>query len=246
MEIFIEPHVPAPHVMLVGNAPLVTALADMARAIEYDVDVVDVRTCRLPVLAVFVVVATFGRYDEDAVAAALEAGVEYVALVASAKRAATVLEALRAIGVTAEGLARVRAPAGLDLGSLRHLEIGAAVLADVVASKPAEAVSAAPGAGRGCQERGHRSGVRHDGRHRQGDGVGLPRRTPVSTSGSAAAAAGAVSRRRRRISSPSHGSAAVSRRPVILGRQRDGLARATSDSATQHQESTCFARVGWE
>jgi xanthine dehydrogenase accessory factor len=78
----------------------------------------------------FVVVATMGRYDEDAVEAALACGARYVALVASERRAATVLA-----GVPEEDRARVHAPAGLDLGDLPHVEIAVAILAEIVAEK---------------------------------------------------------------------------------------------------------------
>ena len=79
-----------------------------------------------------VVVATMGHGDEDALASALKAGVGYVGLVASARRAAVVLDALRRRGVEEEALARVRSPAGLDLGPSTQEEIAVAILAELV------------------------------------------------------------------------------------------------------------------
>src|SRR5829696_5296613 len=79
-----------------------------------------------------VVVATMGHGDEDALAAALKAGVGYAGLVASARRAAVVLDALRERGFEEEALARVRSPAGRDLGSSTQEEIAVAVLAELV------------------------------------------------------------------------------------------------------------------
>jgi xanthine dehydrogenase accessory factor len=79
-----------------------------------------------------VVVATMGHGDEDALASALKAGVGYVGLVASARRAAVVLDALRERGVGEEALARVRSPAGRDLGPSTQEEIAVAVLAELV------------------------------------------------------------------------------------------------------------------
>ena len=79
-----------------------------------------------------VVVATMGHGDEDALASALKAGVGYVGLVASARRAAVVLDALREQGVAAEELARVRSPAGRDLGPSTQEEIAVAILAELV------------------------------------------------------------------------------------------------------------------
>src|SRR5215211_7633273 len=73
-----------------------------------------------------------GHGDEDALALALKAGVGYVGLVASARRAAVVLAALRERGFEEDALARVRSPAGRDLGSSTQEEIAVAVLAELV------------------------------------------------------------------------------------------------------------------
>jgi xanthine dehydrogenase accessory factor len=142
LEVLLQPHLPPPYVVAVGAAPMLDALVEMARAIGYDaVQVerggdagVDLRGLDADA---FVVVATFGRYDEDALTEALTSDAAYVGLVASAKRAASVLASLRASGVPEERVGRVRAPAGLDLGSTSHPEIAVAVLADVVATNAA-------------------------------------------------------------------------------------------------------------
>src|SRR5438477_300128 len=70
-----------------------------------------------------VVVATMGHGDEDALASALAAGVGYVGLVASARRAASVVAELRARGIDEELLVHVRSPAGLDLRPSTQEEI---------------------------------------------------------------------------------------------------------------------------
>jgi xanthine dehydrogenase accessory factor len=79
-----------------------------------------------------VVVATMGAGDEDALAAAASSGAEYVGLVASRKKARFLFEFLRASGVSAEALARVKAPAGLDLGGMTPGEIALSILAEIV------------------------------------------------------------------------------------------------------------------
>ncbi len=99
-----------------------------------------------------VVVATQGHYDDLALEAALSTDASYVGLVASRKRADAVKERLIAKGVPSELLARIQAPAGLDLGRLSNRELAVAVLADLVAlrasgrltlgSVPAEAPTA--------------------------------------------------------------------------------------------------------
>jgi xanthine dehydrogenase accessory factor len=80
----------------------------------------------------FVVVATQGHYDEDALKRALETPAGYVGLVASRKRAESVLGYLRDRGVADDALARVHAPAGLDLGHIPNQEIAVAILAELV------------------------------------------------------------------------------------------------------------------
>ncbi len=138
LEVFVEPRLPAPHLVAVGRSPLVEALATMAGAVGFDVTVYEREDGGTEVdLAKagagpnsYVVVATMGRYDEDAVEAALASGARYVALVASERRAKTVLA-----GVAEEARARVHAPAGLDLGDLPHTEIAVAILAQIVAEK---------------------------------------------------------------------------------------------------------------
>lgn len=156
LEVFVEPRVPPPHLVVIGRSPLARALAAMAPAIGFEVAVVErdgidpadfgasrvVGELDLAKAGAgpdsFVVVATMGRYDEDAVEAAVATGARYVALVASARRAGSVRDTLRRTGVSAQGLQRLRAPAGLDLGALPHPEIAVAVLADIVAQKSAE------------------------------------------------------------------------------------------------------------
>lgn len=147
LEVFVEPRLPVPHLVAVGRSPLVEALATMAGAVGFDVTVYERDHGGLgpsgPASGVeldlakagagpdsYVVVATMGRYDEDAVEAALATGARYVALVASERRAATVLA-----GVAEDDRWRVHAPAGLDLGDLPHIEIAVAILAQIVAEK---------------------------------------------------------------------------------------------------------------
>ncbi len=89
------------------------------------------------------VVASLGHDDEAAVRGGLEAGCEYVGLVASHVRGAAVLDALRADGVPEAALARVRTPAGVEIGARTHAEIALAILAELVAARRAPAVPSA-------------------------------------------------------------------------------------------------------
>jgi xanthine dehydrogenase accessory factor len=128
VEVLIEPELPEPLLAVLGEGVAGRTLVQLARVIGWRV------TDQLEADAGpdAVVVATMGHGDEDALASALKAGVGYVGLVASARRAAQVLDALRAQGVEEEELARVRSPAGRDLGPSTQEEIAVAILAELV------------------------------------------------------------------------------------------------------------------
>jgi xanthine dehydrogenase accessory factor len=149
LEVYVEPVLPTPHLVVIGRSPAVDALARMADALGWRAAVVDdggevsehdapvvYTTLDLEAAGVgagsFVVVATQGHYDEDALTRALETSAAYVGLVASHKRAASVLGYLHDRGVSDDALARVHAPAGLDLGHIPNQEIAVAIMADLV------------------------------------------------------------------------------------------------------------------
>lgn len=128
VEVLIEPQLPKPELAIVGESPAARTLAGLARTIGWRV--ADEVTPRSDA----VVVATMGRMDEDVLAAALRTRARYVGLIASARRAAVVIAALRSRGIDEEQLARVCSPAGLDLGPGGQEEIAVAILAELVAS----------------------------------------------------------------------------------------------------------------
>ena len=153
LEVYVEPVFPKPRVVVIGRSPAVDALAGMAAALGWRTAVVDdggsasdhpavdqvLTSLDLRAAGVdegsFVVVATQGHYDEDALQRALETPARYVGLVASRKRAQAVLGYLRDRGIAREQLARVRAPAGLDLGHVAPEEIAVAIMAELVELK---------------------------------------------------------------------------------------------------------------
>jgi len=158
LEIYIEPVLPKPQLVLVGSGPVGETLATLGRAVSFDVVVV-AREEELASVAIApeaaVVVATHGRFDEDALERALRSEARYVSLVASPRRAAAVVEALQARGVPAERLGRLKAPAGLDLGAVTPEEIALSIIAEIVrvrrrapAATPAEEAARAPAAPR--------------------------------------------------------------------------------------------------
>jgi xanthine dehydrogenase accessory factor len=80
----------------------------------------------------YIVVASHGHFDELALEHALHSKAAYIALVASKKRAASVLEYLSAQGFTQEALERLKYPAGLDIQALRGDEIALSIMAEIV------------------------------------------------------------------------------------------------------------------
>lgn len=150
MEVYLEPELPSPQLVVIGSSPAAEALVRMGEVLGWNGVLVDdggqadahpqltnvATSLDLEGLDIaerdFVVVATQGHYDEKALQAALETTAGYVGLVSSRKRAGTVMEYLRDAGVQDEALARVHAPAGLDLGSLPNEEIAVAILAEMV------------------------------------------------------------------------------------------------------------------
>ena len=139
MEVFVEPHLPSPHLMVVGDSPMTATLNALAGALGWRSSVIsEVGKIGEAVEGSLVVIATQGHYDEPALEAALATPASYIGLVASAKRAASVLDWLREAGVAEESLARVYAPAGIDLGPTSHEEIAVSVLAELVAFRASE------------------------------------------------------------------------------------------------------------
>jgi xanthine dehydrogenase accessory factor len=148
LEVYIEPVVPAPSLVIVGRSPMAQTLAELARAVGWRATLVagDDFTAADADERTMVVVATQGHGDEEAVAQAVEARPAYLGLVGSHKRGAAVLGYLAERGVPRDQLDRVRVPAGLDLGPTSHQEIAVAILAELVQVRAAGQVpTTAPG-----------------------------------------------------------------------------------------------------
>jgi xanthine dehydrogenase accessory factor len=142
LEVYIEPMLPVPHLVVVGSTPMAAALAQMAAALGWRAEKiagVDFTAAGVTPQS-FVVVATQGQDDETVLERAATARPAYLGLIASHRRGEAVIGYLADRGVDADVLARVRAPAGIDLGRTEHREIAVAVLAELVqlrATRPA-------------------------------------------------------------------------------------------------------------
>jgi xanthine dehydrogenase accessory factor len=150
LDIFIEPVLPKPHLLILGRSPIAQTLAHLAKSIHYRVSVaapdadreqfpgVDHLQTSLDLAALkisgdtFVVVSTQGDGDEEALQQAAGTSATYVAFVASKVKAQKILEFLREAGVPADRVSQVRAPAGLDIHAASPEEIAVSVLAEII------------------------------------------------------------------------------------------------------------------
>jgi xanthine dehydrogenase accessory factor len=135
IEVFLEPFLPPPRMIVAGDTPIAAALLRLAA--EVGIDAVPGRghDSGPPVPSaedLALVVAAHGRDERASLRAALEAGVPYVGLVASRRRGGAVLDALRDDGVSEDLLAQIDTPAGLDIGARTPPEIALSILASIV------------------------------------------------------------------------------------------------------------------
>jgi xanthine dehydrogenase accessory factor len=152
LDVFIDPHLPRPVLLVIGDTPAAHTLVRLGATIGYQtcavhpgavasdfpeadrvIDSLDL-TPGQPGATTWAVVATMGHYDEEAIEALLPYDVAYIGLVASRKRAATVLAVLTDRG--ARDLERVRRAADTSVGGSQE-EIALAVLAEIVAERTA-------------------------------------------------------------------------------------------------------------
>ncbi len=150
MDIFVEPVLPRPQIVICGSSPVAVAIADLAKRTGFAVTVCApapeqaafadadrrIEGYALPVDAGgarYVVVSTQGRGDEAALLAALSVDADYVAFVGSGKKAEALKAKLAQDGVPVERLNRLKAPAGLDLGAITPDEIAISIVAEIVA-----------------------------------------------------------------------------------------------------------------
>ena len=134
LEVYIEPVVPAPSLIVVGRSPMARTLTELARTVGWQARLIPGEEFSSADAGPgsIVVVATQGHGDEEAVQQAVAARPAYLGLVGSARRGEAVLGYLAERGVPRDQLDQVRVPAGLDLGPTSHQEIAVAILAELV------------------------------------------------------------------------------------------------------------------
>src|SRR5258706_715713 len=150
LEIYIEPQLAQPHLMVIGHLATAEALVSLGKDLGWRISLIgiDVTRERFPDADqvvdeldfsqiktsrnTYVVVASHGNYDEDALITALHSEASYVALIASKKRAGAILQYLNESNLTQEQIARLKYPAGLDFGAVTPEEIALSILAEII------------------------------------------------------------------------------------------------------------------
>jgi xanthine dehydrogenase accessory factor len=150
LDIYIEPVLPKPHILILGRSPVAVALARLGKAINYavsvaalgadrerfpDCDLVQSDLDLSPIKITpqtFVVVSTQGQHDEEALENALCSEASYVAFVASKVKTAKILEYLKERGLSSTRLGQLKAPAGLDIHASSPEEIAVSILAEII------------------------------------------------------------------------------------------------------------------
>ncbi len=153
VELFIEPTLTAPRCIICGNSPVAAALVALLNAMGYRTihaaPVNDAHASSSADLYVasydfgdigishrdFIVVATQGTRDREALRAALESDAHFVAFVGSRRKADALKAALGEKGLPADRIERLRAPAGLDIGAIEPEEIAISIIGDIVRSR---------------------------------------------------------------------------------------------------------------
>ncbi len=150
VEVYIEPVLPKPQILIFGKSHIAMALARIAKTMDYRVSVV------VPAVEEglfhgvdqifanasfpggeayeksYVVVCTQGEGDAEALFQALALKTDYTAFVASRKKANGIFQELRLKGITMDQLKEIRTPAGLDIGAKLPEEVAISILAEII------------------------------------------------------------------------------------------------------------------
>ena len=134
LDIYMEPHLPQPQLLLIGDSPVIAALAQLARVLDFMItqsDTADISGIHIDERT-YILVATHGQYDEDALEKALRSSAAYIGMVGSHRRAEACRDYLRSSGLAEHEIERLKAPVGLDIGAVTPQEIAASILAELV------------------------------------------------------------------------------------------------------------------
>jgi xanthine dehydrogenase accessory factor len=158
LDVYVEPVLPRPHILILGRSPVGRTLAKLGKTINYIVSVAAPQADRESYPGVdgvqtdldlsklnigpqtFIIVSTQGEADEEALEQALQTEASYVMFVASRAKAAKVFQSLTERGIGTKRLNQVRAPAGLNIHAVSQEEIAVSILAEIVQLSRSEAI----------------------------------------------------------------------------------------------------------
>jgi xanthine dehydrogenase accessory factor len=163
LDIYVEPVLSKPHLLIIGRSLVAQTLCRLGKTVGYKVTIagaadnrdrfsgadlileeLDLQQVRITPRT-YIVISTQGEHDETALEQAVRSEARYIAFVASHTKAKKVFEFLAENGIPPDRLARVRAPAGLHLGSLSPEEIAVSILAEIVQIRKEQTVPADAG-----------------------------------------------------------------------------------------------------
>lgn len=144
LEIYLEPFLPKPQLLIVGRSPVAQTLADLGQMLDFKVILPDPSDLSLVRSRIdentFVVVATMGNGDEEGLLAVIGTRPRYLGLVASEKKSQALFEYARETGASDEDIAVFKCPAGIELGGETLAEIALSVAAQLVQVRRSSAV----------------------------------------------------------------------------------------------------------
>jgi len=149
VEIYIEPVLPKPHLLIMGKSHVAMALNKIGKAMDYRVSIVSKGADKLMFPAAdyivegdlekkhilpntCIVVCTQGENDELALEQAVKSGVDYVAFVSSRKKANAIFRILKQRGVSFDDLKKIKTPAGLDINAKLPEEVAISILGEII------------------------------------------------------------------------------------------------------------------
>lgn len=143
LQIYLEPMQTAPLLTIVGRSPMAITLEKLAASLSWKVELIDVNdfTGGEVVPQSWVVIATQGHGDEEAIELALTKNPSYLGVVASQKRGQVIKDYLASRNVPVDQIDKIRIPCGLDLGHTSHREVAVAILAELVKLRAAGEVA---------------------------------------------------------------------------------------------------------
>jgi xanthine dehydrogenase accessory factor len=153
VEVFIEPVLPQPHLVVIGKSEIAKSIVRLARAAGYRItgvgqnanlktyDKVDELITHYDLAglktspASFIVIATQGEHDEKALLEALKKECSYIAFVASRKKMAALTAYLIDAGIDPKKVESIHSPAGIDINAKLPDEVAISILAEIIQVK---------------------------------------------------------------------------------------------------------------